>query len=82
LPCFYFDVSIGDDFTRDDEGFEYEDLEMAEYAATRVATEISHHVLPKRRTPDVCVKVRDGGGFLLFSVEVLMRVRRTAHGLA
>jgi hypothetical protein len=55
LPWFYFDVSVGDDFTRDDVGFEYESLAVAEYEAARAASEISHDVLPKRRRPrSVC----------------------------
>ena len=74
MPRFYFDVSVGDDFTRDDVGFEYE--------ASRAAAEISQDALPRRRASEVCVRVRDGDGLLLFTVEVTMNVRRTARALA
>jgi hypothetical protein len=84
VPRYYFDVSVGDDFTRDDVGFEYENLAVAEAEAARAAAEISQDALPKRRTSDVCVvvRVRDGDGLLLFTVEVSMNVRRTVRALA
>jgi hypothetical protein len=78
LPRFYFDVSVGDDFTRDDVGFDYESLEVAEYEATRAASEIGHEALPKRRASDVVVKVRDEVGYQI-TVEVAMAVRRINH---
>ncbi|MEE1654575.1 hypothetical protein VB618_00080 [Microvirga sp. CF3062] len=81
MPRFYFDVSVGDDFTRDDTGFEYESLNIAEYEATRAAAEIAHNNLPRRRTSEICVRVRDEEGFLLFTVDVTMAVRRTVRAL-
>jgi hypothetical protein len=81
MARFYFDVSVGDDFTRDDVGFEYESLAVAEYEASRAAAEISHDALPRRRASEVCVRVRDGGGHLLLTVEVSINVRRTARAL-
>jgi hypothetical protein len=48
VPRFYFDVSVGDDFTRDDVGFEYEDFAVAEDEAARAAAEISRDALLKR----------------------------------
>jgi hypothetical protein len=80
LPRFYFDVSVGDDFTRDDVGFEYESLAVAEYYAARTATEVSQDALPKGLTS--VVRVRDRDGFLLLTVEVSMTLRRTARALA
>jgi hypothetical protein len=79
VPRFYFDVSVGDDFTRDDIGFEYKDLAVAEYEAARATAEISQDALPRRRASEVCV--RDGDGLLLFTVKVSMNVRRTARAL-
>lgn len=81
MPRFYFDVSVGDDITRDDVGFECESLAVAEYEAARTAAEISQDALPKRRASEVCVQVRDGDGYLLFTVEVTMSMRRTARAL-
>ncbi|MEE1614007.1 DUF6894 family protein [Microvirga sp. CF3016] len=80
MPRFYFDVSVGDDFTRDDVGFEYESLAVAEYYAARIASEVSQDALPKGLTS--VVRVRDGDGFLLLTAEVTMTLRRTARALA
>ena len=82
MPRFYFDVSVGDDFTRDDVGFEYEDFAVAEDEAARAAAEISRDALLKRRASEACIRVRDGDGLLLFTVEVAMNVRRTVRALA
>jgi hypothetical protein len=82
VPRFYFDVSVGDDFTRDEVGFKYESLAVAEYEAARAAAEISQDALRKRRASDVCVRVRDGDDFLLFTVEVSMNIRRTVRALS
>lgn len=81
MPRFYLDVSIGDDFTRDDVGIDYESLAVAEYHAARSAVEIGHDVLPEGRAPKVSVRVRDADGFLLLTVDVAMTVRRTARAL-
>jgi len=82
VPRFYLDTSVGDDFTRDDVGFEYESLTVAEYEASRAAAEMSQDALRMRRASDVCVRVRDGDGFLLFTVEVSMNIRRTVRALS
>jgi hypothetical protein len=78
LPRFYFDVSVGDDFTRDDVGFEYENLAVAEYQAARAAAEIGQDALPTRRVSEVCVLVRDEHGEPVLSVAMSMTVRRKA----
>jgi hypothetical protein len=82
MPWFYLDASVGDDFIRDDVGAEYESIGAAEYAATNVAAVIGHDRLPRYRSSEVCVKLRDERGLLLLTVEVLMTVRRTIHALA
>jgi hypothetical protein len=73
---------VGDDFTRDDVGYEYESLAITEYEAARAAAEISQDALLKRRSSEVCVRVRDEHGLLLLTVEVSINVRRTARALA
>ncbi len=72
---FYFDVLEGDSFTRDDEGLELEDLNAAEAMAIGAAAEIGHHSLPKRLSPEICVRVRDEQGEPVLSVAVSMTVR-------
>lgn len=76
MPRLYFDVSVGDDFTHDDVGFDYESLEVAEREAARAAAEISRDALPKRRASEVCVQVRDEHGEPVLSVAMSMTVRR------
>jgi hypothetical protein len=75
LRRFYFDVLEGDSFTRDDEGLELEDLNAAEAMAIGAAAEIGHHSLPKRLSPEICVRVRDEQGEPVLSVAVSMTVR-------
>jgi hypothetical protein len=76
LRRFYFDVLDGDSFTRDDEGLELEDLNAAEAMAVGAAAEIGHYNLPKRLSPEICVRVRDEQGEPVLSVAVAMTVRR------
>ncbi len=75
---FYFDVLDGDSFARDDEGFDLQDLDAAEAMAIGAAAEIGHHSLPKRLSPEICVRVRDEQGEPVLSVAVSMTVRRKA----
>ena len=75
---FYFDVLDGDAFTRDDEGLDLPDLNAAEIMAVQAAAEIGHESLPKRHSPEICVRVRDEQGEPVLSVAVSMTVRRKA----
>ena len=59
MPQFYFDVLDGDSFIRDDTGFQLVSLDVAEDEAIRAATEIGRDSLPKRLSPEICVRVRD-----------------------
>jgi hypothetical protein len=63
-------------------GYEFESLEVAEFEAARAAAEIGRDALPKRHASEVCVRVRDIDGFLLFTVEVTMAFHRTVRALA
>ena len=76
MPRFYFDVLDGDSFIRDDTGFQLESLDVAEDEAIRAAAEISRDSLPKRLSPELCVRVRDQHGQTVLSVAVSMTVRR------
>jgi hypothetical protein len=82
LCRFYFDVLDVDHFTRDDEGLDLPDLNAAEAMAVQAAAEIGHESLPKRRGPEVCVRVRDEHGETVLSVAVSMTVRRKAFAAA
>jgi hypothetical protein len=76
LPRFYFDVLDGDGFIRDDTGFQLVSLDVAEDEAIRATAEIGRDSLPKRLSPEICVRVRDEHGHSVLSVAVSMTVRR------
>ena len=76
MPRFYFDVSEGDSFSCDDEGHQLESVNAAEYEAIRAAAEIGRYRLPKRLSPELCVRVRDAHGQPVLTVAVSMMVRR------
>ena len=78
MPRFYFDVLEGNSLTRDEEGFQFVSLNIAEVEAIRAASEIGHNSLPKRRSSEIGVQVRDEHGEAVLSVTVSMTVRRKA----
>ena len=78
LRRFYFDVLDGDGSSRDNEGLALPDLNAAEIMAIQAAAEIGHESLPKRLSPEICVRVRDEQGEPVLSVAVSMTVRRKA----
>ncbi len=73
---FYFDVLNGDSLTRDYEGIDLKGLNAAEVMVVQAAAEIGHESLPKRRSLETCVRVRDEHGEAVLSVVVSMTVRR------
>ena len=81
MPRFYFDVSTGDDITRDDEGLDLASLEDVEREAKRGATDMSRDCLPDGCS-EISVQVRDEHGERVLTVTVSMTVRREAFVLA
>ncbi len=80
MPHFYFDVCVGTDFTRDDDGLELDGLDAAE--ARLAATAIGHDSLPKGNCSDVTVQVKDEHGQPVVTVAVFTTVRQMTHTLA
>jgi hypothetical protein len=78
VPRFYFDVLESNSLTRDEEGFQFGSLNIAEAEAIRAASEIGHNSLPKLRSSAIGVQVRDEHGEAVLSVTVSMTVRRKA----
>jgi hypothetical protein len=56
---YYIDIYDGEQFVRDDEGFEFDSPGAAMRAAARSATEIGTSKLAKDDTSDVVIQVRD-----------------------
>lgn len=82
VPHFYFDVSVGNDFARDDEGLELGSLDAAEAEARRAAAGIGHDGLPKGSSSDVTVHVKDKHGQPVLTVAVFTTVCWTVEALA
>ena len=76
MPRFYVDVLNGDSFSCDDGGLQLESLNAAEDEAIRTAAQIGRDSLPKRLSPELCVRVRDKHGQPVLTVAVSMTVRR------
>jgi len=66
----------GDSFSCDDEGLQLESLNAAEDEAIRTVAQIGCDCLPKRLSPELCVRVRDKRGQAVLTVAVSMTVRR------
>ena len=76
MPRFYFDVWDGDSFSCDDEGLQLESLKAAEDEAIRAMVQIGRDRLPRRLSPELCMRVRDAHGQPVLTVAVSMTVRR------
>ena len=77
MPRFYFDVLDGDSFSCDDEGLQLVSLHAAEDEAIRTVAQLGRDSLPKRLSPELCVRVRNKHGEAVLTVAVSMTVRRT-----
>jgi len=78
MPRFFFDVSENGDVTCDGDGFEFRTVEAAAREATDAATEIAHDLRLKEMPTTVAVDVLNSDRQALFTVEVTMRIVRTA----
>lgn len=81
MPWFYFDVRVGECFTPDEEGVEFDSLNTAEHGAATMAAEIGRERFPKGEAHEVTIEVRDEDRFLLTTVTVSMTARRTIRAL-
>ncbi|GJD52204.1 hypothetical protein OPKNFCMD_4966 [Methylobacterium crusticola] len=84
MPRFYFDLREGTQFTADEEGLDYPDLDAAEREAMLVAAEIAKDQLPRGRVREIAVDLRDQHGLRLLTATVSLRIepahsRRTAR---
>jgi hypothetical protein len=76
MPCFYFDVRDGVNFTLDEVGREFDSLEAAERAAAKAAAEVGGDQLPNGDGRKVTVEVRNEQGQWVLTVTVTLEVHR------
>ncbi|WP_201842269.1 DUF6894 family protein [Microvirga zambiensis] len=78
MARYYFDVQTGKPPVRDDEGAEFDSLEVAVQAAARSAAEIGTSRLARGDFSDVIIEVRDEQKQRVATVTASMRIER--HG--
>ena len=79
MARYYFDVQNGKPPMHDDEGAEFDSLDVAVQAAARSAAEIGTSRLAKGDTSNVVIEVRDEQNQRVCTVTASMRIDR--HGL-
>jgi hypothetical protein len=75
VPRYYFDVSDGDTFTKDDVGLELDGIEAARAEARKALPDIARDVLPEggdRRT--MTIRVRDEAGKVLITATLSLLI--------
>ncbi|WP_373867470.1 DUF6894 family protein [Microvirga aerophila] len=78
MPCFYFDVRDGVNFTPDEVGREFDSLEAAGRAAAKAAAEIGGDQLPNGDARRVTVKARNEQGQWMLTVTGTLEDHRGA----
>lgn len=78
MPRFYFDVHEDGKVILDEEGLEFDSLDAAEREAAITAAEIGRECLPKCRTRNIKVEIRDQHGQRVCAVRVSIEVQRQA----
>lgn len=74
MPRFYFDVTVGPTFIRDEEGFELDSLDAAEREATQALIQLGRDWLPRVR--EVRMQVRDEKHRQVLALSVAIRIER------
>ena len=76
MPRFYFDVREGAKFIPDEEGLEFDTLDVAEREAATAAAEIGRDRLPKGDARQVTVEIRNEHRQRVLTVTVSMQTHR------
>ncbi len=76
MPRYYFDVRDGPRFIPDDEGLEFDDLDVTERKAAEAAAQIGRDHLPKGGDREVTIEVRDEHSQRVLTVTVSMHIDR------
>lgn len=74
MPRYFIDTSDEETFCRDEEGWEFEDIEAARNAAVAVLPEMAKDALPDRDARTFLAIVRGGNGSALLQVTLTLRV--------
>jgi hypothetical protein len=73
---YYFDVYVGEAFTKDDHGLELDGLESAQREAVRALPEIAKDALPDSTQRDFVIQVRDEAGQKVLRATLSLTVER------
>ncbi|WP_457092814.1 DUF6894 family protein [Microvirga sp. P5_D2] len=76
MALYYFDVQTGTDLLRDDEGAEFDSLDVAIRGAARSAAEIGTDRLTRGDFSDVVIEVRDKHDQRVVTVTASMKIDR------
>jgi hypothetical protein len=76
MPRFYFDVRDGQRFVPDEEGLEFESLDVAEREAAAAAAEIGREHLPRGDAREVTIELRNEHRQRVLTVTVSMEIHR------
>ena len=80
MARYYFDIRDGRDLLRDDDGSDFNNLDIAVRAAVLSAGEISRNMLAKGNISDVVVEVRDEQHVQVFAATASMKIDWFAAG--
>jgi hypothetical protein len=65
MTLYFFDTRDGDDFSDDDVGIDYPDLETVKLEAARTLADLARDVIPGNVSRELAVEVRDAQGPVL-----------------
>ena len=71
---YYLDIHDGEQFVRDDEGSEFDNLDAAVQGSVRSAAEIGTNLLAKGNTNDVVIEIRDERNQRVCTVRASMKI--------
>lgn len=78
MPRYYFDTFDGETLLRDDEGFEFHDLDAARAEAAFAIGEMARDAMPDGMHREFRIDVRDEGGRPVLRVTFTLNVERLA----
>jgi hypothetical protein len=78
MPRFYFDVRDGENFTRDNEGLDFDGIRQAQTEAARMLAEMMKEAMPDGSRCDMGVEVRDEAKRPLLKVQLTFAVEPLA----
>ena len=73
MPRFYFDTQDGDNFIKDEEGIEFDNVKMARDEAVVCLSDIAKDAMPDGEVHDFVMTVRNEGGRAVYEARLGLR---------